>query len=79
MDTLKRQTMQHEQRVEPEVSDSWVLEELEPDQLVGAKAHRFGLRELSPGVRLLMWALRFYAVLMLVAVIYQVVMTVRGG
>ncbi len=59
--------------------DAAVLAVLEPGQLAAARGKRFGRRELTAGTQAVMWALRIYAVLMLVVVIYQVVLVVRGG
>lgn len=50
-----------------------VLSLLEADQVVAAKRQsRFGRRQLSPGVRVLLWALRGYVVIMLVIVVIAV-------
>jgi hypothetical protein len=56
--------------------DGWVLEALEPDQLVAGKTQRFGLRRLGLGTRVLMWALRGYVIFMLVVIVYQIL---NGG
>jgi hypothetical protein len=58
---------------------AWVLEALEPDQLVAAKAQRFGRRRLDARTRALMWGLRGYVIFMLVVVGYQVWTAVHGG
>lgn len=58
-------------RERPPASPDWVLEVLEPDQLVAHKHQPFGLRRLSRGTRALMWCLRGYVVFMLVVVAYQ--------
>jgi hypothetical protein len=51
---------------------------LEEDQLVAFKQRtRFGRRKFSPGLKILLWALRMYVVVMLVIVIVQVVRTLR--
>jgi hypothetical protein len=57
-----------------------VLSLLEADQVVAAKTHtRFGKRELSVGVRLLLWGLRVYVVVMLVIVLISVIRALHGG
>jgi hypothetical protein len=46
---------------------------LEADQVVAAKRQtRFGKRHLSLGVRLVLWGLRVYVVVMLVIVLFSV-------
>jgi hypothetical protein len=51
-----------------------VLSLLESDQVVAAKEKtRFGRRNLSLGVRVLLWGLRIYVVAMLVLVVVSVV------
>ena len=51
---------------------------LEEDQLVAFKQRtRFGRRKLSPGVKILLWALRIYVVFMLVIVGIQIFRTLR--
>jgi hypothetical protein len=50
-----------------------VLSLLEADQVVAAKRQsRFGPRKLSLGVRVLLWGLRIYVVVMLVLVVVSV-------
>jgi hypothetical protein len=50
-----------------------VLSLLEADQVVAAKRQsRFGPRKLSPGIRILLWGLRIYVVVMLVLVVVSV-------
>ena len=57
-----------------------VLSVLEADQLVAAKErHRFGRMQLSPGVRALLWGLRFYVIAMIALVLVQVVHAVQQG
>jgi hypothetical protein len=57
-----------------------VLSLLEADQVVAAKRRtRFGKRQLSPGMRLLLWGLRFYVVIMLIIVLFSVLQAVGGG
>ncbi len=51
---------------------------LEEDQLVAFKQRtRFGRRKLSPGLKIMLWALRVYVVVMLIIVIMEVVRTLR--
>lgn len=51
-----------------------VLSLLEADQVVAAKQQtRFGSRQLSPGLRGLLWGLRVYVLVMLVLVVISVV------
>jgi hypothetical protein len=51
-----------------------VLSLLETDQVVAAKRqYRFGRRSLSPGIQLMLWALRGYVVVMLVIVVVAVI------
>lgn len=55
-----------------------VLELLEADQVVAAKRQsRFGRRRLSLGVRITLWALRIYVVVMLVLVVVSVFRAIR--
>ena len=50
-----------------------VLSLLEADQVVAAKKEtRFGCRKFSTGVRMLLWGLRVYVILMFVIVIVSV-------
>lgn len=57
---------------------SVVLSLLEADQVVAAKEKtRFGRRNLSLGVRLLLWGLRIYVVAMLVLVVVSVIRAVH--
>jgi hypothetical protein len=50
-----------------------VLSLLEADQVVAAKRQsRFGPRDLSVGLRILLWGLRIYVVVMLVLVVVSV-------
>jgi len=57
-----------------------VLSLLETDQVVAAKQRtRFGRRKLSLGVRILLWGLRVYVVVMLVLVAVSVVRAVHPG
>lgn len=66
--------------VDVELRPDTVLSVLEADQLVAAKDHpRFGQRQLSQGVRLLLWGLRFYVIAMMILVAIQVVNAVRGS
>jgi hypothetical protein len=55
-----------------------VLSFLEADQVVAAKQRtHFGRRHLSLGVRLLLWGLRIYVVVMLVVVIVSAIRALR--
>jgi hypothetical protein len=72
--------MQNEQDLAAESSErvnlkdpGVVLSLLEADQVVAAKRQsRFGPRNLSLGVRILLWGLRIYVVVMLVLVVVSV-------
>lgn len=56
-----------------------VLSVLEADQIVAAKQRtHFGRRELSRGVRILLWGLRVYVVIMLVLVVISAFRVVHG-
>ncbi len=56
-----------------------VLSLLEADQVVAAKQQtRFGRRRLGLGIRVAMWGLRVYVVVMLVIVVISVVRALRG-
>ncbi len=63
----------------PDLEDPHVvLSLLETDQVVAAKQKtRFGRRNLSLGVRLLLWGLRIYVVAMLVLVVVSVLRAVH--
>ncbi len=51
---------------------------LEPDQLVAFKQRtHFGRRKLSNGLKILLWALRLYVVIMMIIVVIQVVQALR--
>ena len=55
-----------------------ILSVLEEDQLVKAKERiHWGRIRLSPGVRVLLWGLRLYVILMLVTVVIHVLRTVQ--
>lgn len=55
-----------------------VLSLLEADQVVAAKRQsRFGRRDLSLGVRALLWGLRVYVVVMLVLVLVSVIRAIH--
>jgi len=57
-----------------------VLSLLEADQVVAAKQQtRFGRRPLSFGVRLAMWTLRIYVIVMFVIVVISVLRALHGG
>jgi hypothetical protein len=63
----------------PDLQDPQVvLSLLETDQVVAAKQKtRFGRRNLSLGVRLLLWGLRIYVVAMLVLVVVSVLRAIH--
>lgn len=55
-----------------------VLSLLEADQVVAAKQRtRFGRRNLTPGVKTLLWSLRVYVVVMLVLVLVSVLRAIH--
>jgi hypothetical protein len=55
-----------------------VLSLLEADQVVAAKQRtRFGQRNLSAGMRVLLWGLRIYVVIMLVLVLISVLRAIH--
>lgn len=55
-----------------------VLSLLEADQVVAAKRQsRFGRRNLSLGVRVLLWGLRIYVVVMLLLVLVSVIRAIH--
>lgn len=57
-----------------------VLSLLEADQVVAAKRRtRFGKRDLSFGIRVLLWGLRGYVVLMLIIVLFSVYRALQGA
>ncbi len=57
-----------------------ILSVLEEDQLVKTKERiHWGRIRLSPGVRVLLWGLRVYVILMLVTVFIHVLRTVQLG
>ena len=66
---------------QPDLKDPRVvLSLLETDQVVAAKQRtRFGRRKLSLGVRILLWGLRVYVVVMLLLVAVSVVRAVHPG
>jgi|YelNatPaOPRAMG01_1025707.scaffolds.fasta_scaffold79545_2 hypothetical protein len=56
------------------------LSVLEADQLVASKQRtRFGRRKLSLSVRVLLWGLRVYVVIMLVIVLVNVLRALHGS
>jgi hypothetical protein len=65
--------------VSPDLKDPRVaLSFLEADQLVAAKQRtHFGRRNLSLGVRVLLWGLRIYVVVMLVLVVVSALRALR--
>lgn len=55
-----------------------VLSLLEADQVVAAKSRtHFGLRRFSLGVRVALWSLRIYVVVMMVIVVVSVIHALR--
>jgi len=57
-----------------------VLSLLEADQVVAAKQQtRFGPRQLSPGLRALLWGLRVYVAVMLVLVVISVMRALHAA
>ncbi len=60
-------------------TDTWVRETLEPGQLVNAKVQRYSRRQLGVGMHVLLWALRLYVVLMLIAVTVKFVTAIQTG
>jgi hypothetical protein len=64
----------------PDLKDPQVvLSLLEADQVVAAKQRtRFGRRPLSFGVRLMLWGLRIYVIIMLVIVVISVLRALHG-
>jgi hypothetical protein len=66
-----------QERSDPEtLPPEVVLEVLEEDQLVANKKP-FGLRKLSLGLKILMWALRLYVLFMFAVVGYQLAQALR--
>ena len=65
----------------PDLKDPhFVLSLLEADQLVAAKqGSRFGRKSLSLKMRMILWGLRIYLVIMLVIVAISVVRALHGG
>jgi len=57
-----------------------VLSLLEADQVVAAKSQtHFGRRALSLGIRLTLWALRGYVLLMMIIVVVSVLRALHGA
>jgi len=57
-----------------------VMSLLEADQVVAAKRQsRFGRRNLSFGVRMMLWGLRAYVVVMLILVVISVVRAIHSA
>ncbi len=51
---------------------SWPADALEPEQLSeNVQQRHYGKKQLSPGAKILFWALRVYALFMLALVTYQ--------
>jgi len=65
----------------PDLKDPhFVLSLLEADQVVAAKqGSRFGRKKLSLKMRMVLWGLRIYLVIMLVIVAISVVRALHGG
>jgi hypothetical protein len=65
----------------PDLKDPhFVLSLLEADQVVAAKqGSRFGRKKLSLKMRMILWGLRIYLVIMLVIVAISVVRALHGG
>jgi len=63
----------------PDLKDPQVvLSLLEADQVVAAKQRtRFGQRKLSTGVRVMLWGLRIYVVVMVVLVLISVLRAIH--
>jgi hypothetical protein len=77
--TARRRRFNGEDIRPPDLKDPRVvLSLLEADQVVAAKQRtHFGRRHLSLGVRLLLWGLRIYVVVMLVVVIVSAIRALR--
>jgi hypothetical protein len=57
-----------------------VLSLLETDQVVAAKQQtRFGRRILSPGIKILLWGLRLYVMVMFVLVVVSVIRAIHSA
>lgn len=76
-----KSTQEFDASARPDLRDPQVvLSLLEADQVVAAKQQtRFGRRPLSFGVRLMLWGLRVYVVVMLVIVVISVLHALHGG
>ena len=61
----------------PDSTESWVREVLEPEQLTASKMH-YGRRELSTGTIVMLWALRFYVVLMVCIIALEIRNALHG-
>jgi len=63
----------------PDMKDPRVaLSLLEADQVVVAKQRmHFGKRKFSPGIRVMLWGLRIYVVIMLVLVLITVIRAIQ--
>jgi hypothetical protein len=66
---------------EPNLEDPRVvLSLLEADQVVAAKRQtHFGPRKFSPGLKILLWGLRVYVVLMMVIVLLSVIQALHSA
>jgi hypothetical protein len=62
----------------PEPAELWVYDVLEPDQISTAKPG-FGRRDLDRGTVFILWALRVYAILMVVLIGVQVWNALHAG
>ena len=62
----------------PEPAELWVYDVLEPDQISTAKPG-FGRRDLNRGTVFILWALRVYAILMVVLIGVQVWNALHAG
>ena len=65
----------------PDIKDPRVaLSLLEADQVVAAKQRmHFGKRRFSPGIRVMLWGLRIYVVIMLVLVLISVIRAIHAA
>lgn len=65
----------------PDIKDPRVaLSLLEADQVVAAKQRmHFGKRRFSPGIRVMLWGLRIYVVIMLMLVLISVIRAIHAA
>jgi hypothetical protein len=67
------QTKENMELMQGQHTSSWIHEVLEPDQLSSAKnLQHVARRQLKPGTVIVLWALRFYVVLMMLIIAYQI-------